>query len=182
MHVSYALTLPYSPALPFASADAQSNFKPQSVEEIDAPEQPGYEPSPDEERLPTALEKQVVFFRTTEAPGTIIIHTDERFLYLVMANSRAIRYGIGVGRDGFQWRRPAEDLAQAGMAGLAAAAGDDPAPALSAALHGRRSRQSARRARALSRRSRSIASTAPTSRRRSATPSRRAASGWSTTT
>jgi lipoprotein-anchoring transpeptidase ErfK/SrfK len=48
-------------------------------------------------------QRQLVFYRTTEAPGTIIVHTSERFLYVVQANSRAIRYGIGVGRDGFQW-------------------------------------------------------------------------------
>ena len=45
----------------------------------------------------------MVFFRTSEQPGTIIVNTSERFLYLVQADSRAIRYGIGVGRDGFQW-------------------------------------------------------------------------------
>ena len=77
---------------------------------------------------------------------------------------------------------PAEDSAQAGMAGLASAAGNDRAPALSAAVHGRRSGQSARRARDVSRRAPSIAFTAPTSRRRSDTPSRRAAFVWSTTT
>ena len=48
--------------------------------------------------------KQVVYFRTTEAPGTIIVVTAERHLYLVQGNGRAIRYGIGVGRDGFQWQ------------------------------------------------------------------------------
>ncbi|BBF92867.1 L,D-transpeptidase [Blastochloris tepida] len=47
--------------------------------------------------------RQMVFFRTTEAPGTVIIHTSERFLYIVQPNNRALRYGIGVGRDGFQW-------------------------------------------------------------------------------
>ncbi len=45
----------------------------------------------------------MVFYRTTEAPGTVIVHTSERFLYVVQPNNRAIRYGIGVGRDGFQW-------------------------------------------------------------------------------
>ena len=48
--------------------------------------------------------KQVVYFRTTEAPGTIIVVTAERHLYLVQGSGRAIRYGIGVGRDGFQWQ------------------------------------------------------------------------------
>src|ERR1700754_831639 len=49
-------------------------------------------------------QKQVVYYRTTEAPGTIIISTTERHLYLVQPGGRAIRYGIGVGRDGFQWQ------------------------------------------------------------------------------
>jgi lipoprotein-anchoring transpeptidase ErfK/SrfK len=44
-----------------------------------------------------------VFFRSNEAPGTLVIHTSERFLYLVMPNNRALRYGIGVGREGFTW-------------------------------------------------------------------------------
>ncbi|QCK88594.1 L,D-transpeptidase [Phreatobacter aquaticus] len=47
--------------------------------------------------------RQVVFFRTTEAPGTMVIHTSERFLYVVLGNNRALRYGIGVGREGFTW-------------------------------------------------------------------------------
>jgi lipoprotein-anchoring transpeptidase ErfK/SrfK len=66
-------------------------------------EQPGYEPDPSAEQLPAMYRRQIVFYRTTEAPGTIIVHTDERFLYLVQGNNRALRYGIGVGRDGFQW-------------------------------------------------------------------------------
>ncbi len=66
-------------------------------------EQPGYEPDPSAEQLPPAFRRQLVFFRTAEPPGTIIVQTSERFLYLVQGNNRAIRYGIGVGRDGFQW-------------------------------------------------------------------------------
>jgi lipoprotein-anchoring transpeptidase ErfK/SrfK len=67
------------------------------------PDQPGYVPHAQEEQLPPEYQKQVVFFRTTEAPGTIVVNTSERFLYLVQGNNRALRYGIGVGRDGFQW-------------------------------------------------------------------------------
>ncbi len=37
------------------------------------------------------------------APGTIVINTGERRLYLVLGNGQALRYGIGVGRDGFRW-------------------------------------------------------------------------------
>src|SRR3569833_486347 len=55
-------------------------------------------------QLEPEWQKQVVYFRTTEAPGTIIVSTAERHLYLVQPGGRAIRYGIGVGRDGFQWQ------------------------------------------------------------------------------
>ena len=54
--------------------------------------------------LPPEYQKQMVLYRTTEPPGTIIISTAERYLYLVQGNGRALRYGIGVGRDGFQWQ------------------------------------------------------------------------------
>jgi lipoprotein-anchoring transpeptidase ErfK/SrfK len=66
-------------------------------------DRPGYVPSAAEEQLPPQFQRQIVFFRTTEAPGTIIVDTPSRYLYLVQGNSRALRYGIGVGREGFQW-------------------------------------------------------------------------------
>ena len=66
-------------------------------------DQPGYVPTPEEENLDPQFRHQVVFYRTTEQPGTIVVDTPNRFLYLVMGDNRAIRYGIGVGRDGFQW-------------------------------------------------------------------------------
>jgi lipoprotein-anchoring transpeptidase ErfK/SrfK len=47
--------------------------------------------------------RQMVFFRSGEAPGTVVIHTSERFLYVVQGGNRALRYGIGVGREGFTW-------------------------------------------------------------------------------
>ena len=52
---------------------------------------------------PEVFRRQVVTFRTAERPGTIIIDGDKHFLYLVQPNFQAIRYGIGVGRDGFGW-------------------------------------------------------------------------------
>ena len=67
-------------------------------------DRPGYVPSEDEEQLDPKWEKTVVFYRTAEAPGTIIVNTNERFLYLILGAGRALRYGIGVGRDGFQWQ------------------------------------------------------------------------------
>jgi lipoprotein-anchoring transpeptidase ErfK/SrfK len=67
-------------------------------------DQPGYVPNEAEERLQPQFQRQMVLYRTTEPPGTIIVHTSERFLYLVQGNGRAMRYGIGVGREGFQWQ------------------------------------------------------------------------------
>jgi lipoprotein-anchoring transpeptidase ErfK/SrfK len=67
-------------------------------------DQPGYVPNVDEEQLPPQYQRQMVLYRTTEPPGTIIIQTSERYLYLIQGNGRALRYGIGVGRDGFQWQ------------------------------------------------------------------------------
>ena len=53
--------------------------------------------------LPARLKRQVVSYATREAPGTVIIDTPNTYLYLVLRNGQAIRYGIGVGRDGFTW-------------------------------------------------------------------------------
>jgi lipoprotein-anchoring transpeptidase ErfK/SrfK len=47
--------------------------------------------------------RQVVAFNSNEAPGTIIIDTPNTYLYYVLGGGRAIRYGIGVGREGFTW-------------------------------------------------------------------------------
>ena len=84
-----------------AGAGAQTAVPGQ--DEMNVVDQPGYQPNPDEEQLTGAFEKQEVFFRTTESAGTIIIDTKERFLYLLQGGNRALRYGIGVGREGFQW-------------------------------------------------------------------------------
>lgn len=48
--------------------------------------------------------RQVVVDPTGEAPGTIVVRSDERFLYLVQPGGDAIRYGVGIGRDGFRWK------------------------------------------------------------------------------
>ncbi|MGJ4943298.1 L,D-transpeptidase [Bradyrhizobium sp. HKCCYLS1011] len=63
-------------------------------------------PSEDEgaaSELPARLRRQVVSYATREAPGTVIIDTPNTYLYYVTGGGRAIRYGIGVGRDGFTW-------------------------------------------------------------------------------
>ena len=56
-----------------------------------------------DEQAPAHLRRQVVDYRTGEAPGTIIIDTPNTYLYLVLGNGKAMRYGIGVGREGFTW-------------------------------------------------------------------------------
>jgi lipoprotein-anchoring transpeptidase ErfK/SrfK len=53
--------------------------------------------------LPERLRRAVVNFDTREAPGTIIIDTGNTYLYYVLGGGRAIRYGVGVGRQGFTW-------------------------------------------------------------------------------
>ncbi|WP_295948251.1 L,D-transpeptidase [uncultured Bartonella sp.] len=47
--------------------------------------------------------RQIVAYPTDEKPGTIIIDTEAKFLYYIMPDGKAMRYGIGVGRDGFRW-------------------------------------------------------------------------------
>jgi lipoprotein-anchoring transpeptidase ErfK/SrfK len=48
-------------------------------------------------------EKQIVEYHGKESPGTIVVDTPNKFLYLVQGNGTAMRYGIGVGRPGFTW-------------------------------------------------------------------------------
>lgn len=63
-------------------------------ERTPAPVSPGFDPR---------YEKQEVAYPGNHAPGTIIIDTPNKFLYLVRGDGRALRYGIGVGRPGFEW-------------------------------------------------------------------------------
>ncbi len=67
-------------------------------------EQPGVVPNPRDEQLSAAYQRQAVFYRTNEPLGTIIVDVVYRYLYFVNESGRAIRYGIGVGRAGFEWQ------------------------------------------------------------------------------
>ena len=51
----------------------------------------------------SSIPRTTVMYPTNYAPGTIVVNTGERRLYLVLPNGQALRYGIGVGRDGFRW-------------------------------------------------------------------------------
>ena len=55
------------------------------------------------EKLPTQYRRQSVAFQTDEAPGTIIINPGARYLHFVTGKNKAIRYGIAVGKAGFEW-------------------------------------------------------------------------------
>ncbi len=64
----------------------------------------GYQlPSIPINQVPRKYHRQVVKYDTSEKPGTIIVDTKEKFLYFVMPQGKAMRYGIGVGREGFEW-------------------------------------------------------------------------------
>lgn len=67
------------------------------------PAAPVYPYRSDTEELPVALHRQVVAYATNEPPGTVIIDPAHTFLYLTLGDGKALRYGIGVGREGFEW-------------------------------------------------------------------------------
>src|SRR5688572_24157198 len=57
----------------------------------------------EQEAVPAHLRRTVVAYDTREAPGTIVIDTGNTYLYYVLGQGRALRYGVGVGREGFTW-------------------------------------------------------------------------------
>src|SRR5580692_8558318 len=95
------LTIPVAPAfaqaLAYMPGDSDSAAFPQY-----APQQPG-DVAPSSDELPAPLRRQMVAYDTNEPAGTIIIDTAHTFLYLTLGNGQALRYGIGVGREGFTW-------------------------------------------------------------------------------
>ena len=51
----------------------------------------------------TAIPREIVDYPTRQRPGTIVVNTTERRLYFVLPDGKAMRYGVGVGRPGFDW-------------------------------------------------------------------------------
>ncbi|MBR1088189.1 L,D-transpeptidase [Bradyrhizobium manausense] len=80
---------------------------PQPVEPYQPYQAPAYQAAPSDDQdaveTPARFRRQTVSYSTREAPGTIIIDTPNTYLYYVLGGGQAIRYGIGVGRDGFTW-------------------------------------------------------------------------------
>ncbi|MGO4572754.1 L,D-transpeptidase [Microvirga sp. 2TAF3] len=65
--------------------------------------QPLYSPEESLNAQASPVPRQIVAFDSRYAPGTIVVSTSERRLYFVLGDGRAIQYGVGVGRPGFQW-------------------------------------------------------------------------------
>ena len=83
-----------APQAQVEAAPAPQAIAPAPAAEDDAEMDTGMDPR---------LQRQVVAYPTREAPGTIIVDTPHTFLYLVLGDGKAMRYGIGVGREGFTW-------------------------------------------------------------------------------
>jgi lipoprotein-anchoring transpeptidase ErfK/SrfK len=61
------------------------------------------EPDVDAQAMPSHLRRRIVDYPSREAPGTVIVDTPNTYLYYVLGGGKAVRYGIGVGREGFTW-------------------------------------------------------------------------------
>ncbi|MDA9446470.1 MULTISPECIES: L,D-transpeptidase [Bradyrhizobium] len=100
-------------AVPFAGASAQTyGYAPmqpqaypqdQGYAQGNVNEAPQRQAADEDAQLPDRLRKQIVGFDRSEPAGTIVIDTNNTYLYYVLGNGRAIRYGVGVGREGFTW-------------------------------------------------------------------------------
>lgn len=83
----------FQPLPPFAAPQPYQAVPPQAA------------PSDEQDvvEMPARFRRQTVSYATREAPGTIIIDTPNTYLYYILGNGQAVRYGIGVGREGFTW-------------------------------------------------------------------------------
>jgi lipoprotein-anchoring transpeptidase ErfK/SrfK len=94
----FALAFLLSPATPVLAQFLMPSTQP-TAQDVD----PGIDHTARDADLPPELRKTSVLYRTEQPPGTIIVNTADRYLYLIQGNGTALRYGVGVGRDGFQW-------------------------------------------------------------------------------
>src|SRR5437773_4474743 len=88
-------SVPLHRAEPATPSTAMAYAPAQRMDRMDAIE--------DGTQLSARLRRQIVDYRTGEPAGTVIIDTPNTQLYYVLGNGKAIRYGIGVGREGFTW-------------------------------------------------------------------------------
>ncbi len=83
---------------PFLTAP-QAQPAPQARAYASLPQQEVYEPT----HLTRETTRELVSYHGSHAPGTVVISTSERRLYYVLPGGKAVRYAVGVGREGFQW-------------------------------------------------------------------------------
>ena len=106
--IAFAAPAQAAPPLqvPFPFALAPPSYQPDQAMSY-APAEPQAAAPAENDRaayqLPARLRRQIVNYTSREAPGTVIIDTPNTYLYYLIGNGRALRYGIGVGRDGFTW-------------------------------------------------------------------------------
>lgn len=93
-----------NPRLEMASAPPPAPLDPYYLQMYAAmPHEQFPVPAVDLRQLDPIYYRQVVDYPTSERPGTLVVDTPNRFLYLVMENGQALRYGAGIGRAGFAW-------------------------------------------------------------------------------
>ena len=95
------------PGSPYVTGSVRAPAAPGAVPRSDptvvAALPPEDQPEQGTPQLPPRFQRQLVAYQTTQPAGTIIVDTPHTYLYLVMGHGRALRYGIGVGREGFTW-------------------------------------------------------------------------------
>jgi lipoprotein-anchoring transpeptidase ErfK/SrfK len=96
-----AAAFPLTPAEAAQAVGEPMNLLPPGY--LDIVDEPGRIAIPGEEQLAKHLQRTPVFLRMNYPVGSIIIDTSERFLYLSTGPQKAFRYGVGVGKEGFQW-------------------------------------------------------------------------------
>jgi lipoprotein-anchoring transpeptidase ErfK/SrfK len=87
------------PPADLAGRDATGVGRPNTVAMLPPEDQP----EQGKTELPQHLKRQLVTFPSSEPAGTLVIDTANTYLYLVLGNGQAMRYGVGVGREGFTW-------------------------------------------------------------------------------
>ena len=152
--VAYVFVAAKGPAIVAANVKSSSP-KAQAARQdvVVADLKPGVDGGSSGEVLPFALQRQVVFYRTTVVPGSIVVDRENRFLYLIDSSTSARRYGIGVAQECLKSGSSVARHEQARMAGLAVCQCERKGRRR-VARGGRPSRQSARRPRAAARQAR----------------------------
>ncbi len=102
--LTVALLIPQSPAsAQYSSAFANPSFQSPPAFARISPQPDAAQDADIGVDVPSRLRRQIVSYPTREPAGTIVVDTPNTYLYYVLGNGQAVRYGIGVGRDGFRW-------------------------------------------------------------------------------